>query len=266
MKQAEFLNQLWVYYDAHQRDLPWRQSEPDGSFDPYKILVSELMLQQTQVNRVIPKYQAFMQAFPGVEQLARAELGEVLVVWSGLGYNRRAKFLHQAAQTIVEQTTFPTTLNMLTKLPGVGVNTAGAIMAYAYNQPVVFIETNVRTVYIHHFFADESVADTDLTPVIEASLAANQRDPRGFYWALMDYGTHLKQTVGNVSRRSKHYTKQSTFNGSLRQIRGQVLKQLAMSNKTKRQLAIADDRLPQVLEQLAKEGLITKHGQTFKLG
>lgn len=155
---------------------------------------------------------------------------------------------------------------MLTNLPGVGVNTAGAIVVYAYNQPVVFIETNVRTVYIHHFFADESVTDTDLTPVIEASLETNTRSPREFYWALMDYGTHLKQTVGNVSRRSKHYTKQSTFNGSLRQVRGQVLKQLALGSKTKPQLSVTDDRLPQVLTQLQAEGLITKRGARYHLG
>lgn len=266
MEQADFLKQLWDYYDAHQRDLPWRQSEADGGFDPYKILVSELMLQQTQVSRVTPKYLAFIEKFPDVEALSGAELGQVLAKWSGLGYNRRAKFLHQAAQVIVEQATFPTTLNMLTKLPGVGVNTAGAIMAYAYDQPVVFVETNIRTVYIHHFFADELVSDTELTPAIEASLRANRRSPREFYWALMDYGTHLKQTVGNVSRRSKHYAKQSPFQGSLRQIRGQVLKSLATGPKTKAELDITDDRLPQVLVQLQTESLITKRGSKFHLG
>src|SRR6185437_9030478 len=150
-----FMAQLTAYYEAHGRhDLPWRLPAPDGSFDPYKILVSEVMLQQTQVGRVLPKYQQFLSRFPDVKSLATAPLGDVLKMWNGLGYNRRAKFLWLAAQKIVDGFggVFPSDVQQLELLPGVGANTAGAIRVYAFNKPAIFIETNIRTVYIHHFF------------------------------------------------------------------------------------------------------------------
>jgi A/G-specific adenine glycosylase len=155
--RQEFLEALWEHYARVGRGaLPWRQPEGDGSFDPYKVMVSELMLQQTQVNRVIPKYTEFLQRFPTVQALSAAELGDVLRAWQGLGYNRRAKFLWQAAQQIDQLGQFPNTLQDLVKLSGIGVNTAGAILAYAFNQPAVFVETNIRTVYTHHFFEDRT--------------------------------------------------------------------------------------------------------------
>ncbi len=169
---AAFQDTVRDYYLSHGRhELPWRLPETDGSFDPYEIMVSELMLQQTQVNRVIPKYLAFIDAFPTASALADASLGDVLVAWQGLGYNRRAKFLWQAAQQIVNEWhgVWPQEAARLTALPGVGINTAGAIAAYAFNQPVIFIETNVRSVYFHHFFNDQSdVADKDLLEIISA--------------------------------------------------------------------------------------------------
>ncbi len=261
------------FYRDYGRDLPWRTSEPDGSFDPYKILVSEIMLQQTQVTRVATKYQEFLSVFPTVQTLAKASLGDVLRQWQGLGYNRRAKFLWQAAQMVADEYggKFPEDQKELTKLPGVGINTAGAICAYAYNQPVVFVETNVRTVYIHHFFNDrDDVHDKELLPLIQQSLqviADREEQPREFYWALMDYGTHLKSTVGNVSRSSKHYTRQSTFQGSRRQVRGQVLRLLAGQSLSQEKLAeqIADERLADVLGDLVNEGLITRRGSLFSL-
>lgn len=257
---AKFNELLWDFYAQNGRLLlPWRQPEADGSFNPYKILVSELMLQQTQVARVTPKFNEFLMKFPTVDTLAQAPLSDVLKVWSGLGYNRRAKFLWQAAQRIQDQGggIFPTSLEALVLLPGVGPNTAGAIMAYAYNQPVVFIETNIRTVYIHHFFADQTdVPDKAIRELVAATL--DHEHPREFYWALMDYGTHLKQTIGNASRHSKSYSKQSKFEGSRRQVRGQVLRTLAQGAMTTPELAadIADERLEAVLQDLLKEGLI----------
>lgn len=153
---------VWKYYHQHGRhDLPWRLPEPDGSFDPYKILVSEIMLQQTQVPRVLPKFTEFLTKFPTGQELAEASLGEVLAAWSGLGYNRRAKFLWQAAQKVVRDFggELPHTFEALESLPGIGKNTAGAVAAYAYNQPAIFLETNIRTIFIHHFFRD-----ADLVP------------------------------------------------------------------------------------------------------
>lgn len=266
---SSFQKTVLAYYDQSGRhDLPWRLPEADGSFDPYKIVVSELMLQQTQVGRVIPKFAAFIAAYPTVRSLARAPLGDVLTLWSGLGYNRRAKFLWQTAGEVVGRFggVFPQTAAQLVTLPGIGANTAGAIVAYAYNQSVVFIETNVRTVFIHHFFADKSgVADAELTPFIAASIPDGMA--RTWYWALMDYGTYVKQTVGNVSRASRSYTKQSAFHGSRRQIRGMVLRLLTSGPHPYAALekAIADERLTGVLEDLSREGLLEKNDDVYQL-
>lgn len=256
---------MWDYYAAHGRnDLPWRQPEPDGSFDPYKILVSEVMLQQTQVSRVIPKFRAFVTAFPTIDALAAAPLAEPLRLWSGLGYNRRAKFLWQAAQQAAKG--LPKDSQALRQLSGIGPNTAGAILAYAYNQPAVFIETNIRTVFMHHFFSgQQDVRDAVIADVVARSLPDN---PRAWYWALMDYGTHLKQTVGNLNVASAHYVKQSPFEGSRRQIRGQLLRLLGTGSRTKDQLAavIPDEHLVDVLKDLTGEGLIQKQGSFYTIG
>lgn len=264
-----FQQTVWQYYRRHGRhDLPWRLPDADGAFNPYHILVSEIMLQQTQVPRVLPKYKAFLQVFPDIKTLATAPLSEVLAQWSGLGYNRRAKFLRQAAGTVMQRHRgrLPDTPAELTALPGIGPNTAGAILAYAFNRPVVFIETNIRTVYIHHFFADQTgVADKDLAVLAGETLPHD--NVREWYWALMDYGTHLKQTVGNTARASKTYAKQSTFQGSRRQIRGQVLKALLSGPRTTAELAehIADERLADVLNDLGNEGLVVRLDGAYQL-
>ncbi len=265
-KQA-FIDTLWEFY-AHGRraDLPWRQPEPNGSFDPYKIMVSELMLQQTQVARVVAKYKVFLQYLPDVDTLAQTELGDVLRIWQGLGYNRRAKFLWQAAQVITSLDLFPESPEALLKLPGVGVNTAGAIAAYSYNYPAVFIETNIRTVYIHHFFPDcTDVSDKAILQLVVQTL--DYENPREFYWALMDYGSHLKATIGNLNTISKQYVKQSTFHGSRRQVRGKVIRALSIEPHTLRtlQAVIQDERLGLVLRDLLHEGMIRKSAGKYSL-
>jgi len=270
-----FQHEVWNYYDQHGRhDLDWRLPDADGKFDPYKILVSEIMLQQTQVGRVRVKYQQFLELFPTVSDLARASLGEVLVAWQGLGYNRRAKFLWQAAQMVVNEYggKFPDNQLELTKLPGVGFNTAGALVAYAYNQPVAFIETNIRTVYIHHFFEDrQDVHDKEIIELVKASLPDKDGSPCLWYWALMDYGTFLKQTVGNKSRASKSYVKQSPFSGSRRQVRGAVIRRLSQQDSERalslEQLAsdITDPRLSEVLRQLQTEGMVNEQAGLYRL-
>ncbi|HTH71739.1 MAG TPA: hypothetical protein VL737_00045 [Candidatus Pristimantibacillus sp.] len=259
-KISDFQATVWRYYREHGRhDLPWRSSEPDGSFDPYKILVSEIMLQQTQVPRVIPKYHEFLERFHSFTALAGAPLSDVLRVWNGLGYNRRAKFLWQCARQVVaiHGGQPPRTTAGLVALPGIGPNTAGAILAYAFNQPVIFIETNIRTVFIHHFFSgQQGVDDRRILDLVAQTLPDN---PREWYWALMDYGSSLKQKLGNLNTLSKHYVKQSRFEGSKRQIRGQVLRVLGEQPRTAAQLSseIADERLAGVLNDLVKESLIT---------
>lgn len=271
MTTEDFQVTVWQYYDQHGRhELPWRSPEADGSFDPYKIMVSEVMLQQTQVNRVIPKYLVFLEQFPTIVHLAKAEQGEVLRAWQGLGYNRRAKFLWQAAQKIVEEYDgkFPLGETELVKLPGVGKNTAGAIVAYAFNQPIVYIETNIRTVFIHHFFADTAeVHDKDILELVCTTLPQDESLTRAWYWALMDYGSHLKQEIGNLNKLSKHYVKQSTFHGSKRQIRGAIIRVLsnAPAPLLYLQQTIPDERLEGVLLELEQEGLVHSRGGVFTL-
>lgn len=257
------------YYRLHGRhNLPWRQVAPDGTLDPYAVLVSELMLQQTQVARVIPKYLQFLERFPKVQDLARAPLPEVLSIWSGLGYNRRAKFLQAAAQMVATAYggTVPDEQAKLVLLPGVGQNTAGAIMAYAYNRPVSFIETNIRTVFIDAFFpARKRVSDDEIVPLVTATL--DRTNAREWYWALMDYGSHLKAIKPNPSRASAHHTVQSRFEGSRRQLRGQVLRELLDGPKKRTQLEelYTDSRLMEVMDALQKEGFIEQQAGLYRL-
>lgn len=253
---SDFRETVWRHYHHNKRAMPWRDDT-----QPYYVLVSELMLQQTQVDRVIPKFAAFIAAFPDVKSLANAELSEVLKLWNGLGYNRRAKFLWQAAQMIQQDFAgeVPQTSENLQKLPGVGPNTAGAVMVYAYNQPVVFIETNVRTVLFHHFFANssEQVSDVELREVAAEVLDAEH--PREWYWALMDYGTYLKKTVGGRLSQSKHYKKQPPLKGSLREMRGKILKVLSNGACTDAELKErvgADARYENALQALVREEMV----------
>lgn len=252
---AEFRELVWEHFRTHGRTMPWRENT-----DPYYVVVSELMLQQTQVERVIPKFQQFIARFPDVQVLAAAPLSAVLTEWVGLGYNRRAQYLHRLAQDVVSRFNgaFPPTYAQLVSLPGIGPNTAGAVLNYAFNQPTVFIETNIRTVFIHHFFGDsEKVDDRQIRELVAATL--DREHPREWFWALMDYGAYLKKSVGNNITRSRHYKKQSRFEGSLRQIRGRVVALLVHSAKSPAELAehISDSRLPEVLQQMAAEKLIT---------
>lgn len=261
--ETAFIRTVRRYYKNHGRhDLPWRRTT-----DPYKILVSEVMLQQTQVPRVVPKYALFLKSFPNVGALARAPLGDVLRAWQGLGYNRRAKLLHECANAACGG--FPKTYRDLVLLPGVGPYTAGAVMAFAYNEPVVLIETNIRTVYLHHFFPDRTdVRDTELLPYIERTL--DQKNPRAWYAALMDYGAHLKASIGNQNHRSRAYAKQSAFKGSDREIRGATLRLLSEKHATARAVAVQLSTFPKErvyaqLSALHAEGLIAKRGRVYTL-
>lgn len=236
------------------RPMPWRDDHR-----AYYVLVSELMLQQTQVDRVIPKFQAFIAAFPDEQSLARTSLADVLKLWQGLGYNRRAKYLHDAAKMIASDGGFPSDEAGLLLLPGVGKNTAGAIRAYAFNQPAIFVETNVRTVYFQHFFTDgDPVSDAQIIDLLERTI--DREHPREFYWALMDYGSYLKrQGAGRVTQ-SKHYKKQSALKGSVREIRGQIIKQLTFGDTTLAALkenVTHDERFAPALEGLERDGLVT---------
>ncbi|MBP9842769.1 MAG: A/G-specific adenine glycosylase [Candidatus Pacebacteria bacterium] len=265
--EKQFIQTVWNFYEANGRhDLPWRKTS-----NPYRILVSELMLQQTQVTRVIPKYKEFLKLFPTTKGLASAPLGEVLKAWQGLGYNRRAKFLWLTAKVVTNEYRgkWPSTIDGLKSLPGVGVYTAGAVMNFSYNKPVALIETNVRTVYIHHFFHDkQSVSDNDLLPFISRTLDA--KNPREWNWALMDYGAYLKGVVGNVSVQSRSYKKQTPFKNSDRYVRGQILKLLATESQSIANIfkvldGIEKVRVRHLLKKLLAEAMVVMEEGKYQL-
>ncbi len=264
--EKTFLDTLWRYYDTSARLLPWRTPEADGRLDPYKILVSEIMLQQTQVERVIPKYLAFLHRFPTIDALQSSELSDVIALWSGLGYNRRAKYLHDISKKLRSHKQ-PWTVQGLTALKGIGQNTAAAICVYSYNQPHVFIETNIRTIYLHHFFlGKKGVSDAQIIELVERTL--DRVHPREFYWALMDYGTHLKKQGIRNNNHSQHYKKQLRFEGSKRQVRGMVMRLLAEHGSLspeKIQREINDSRLGQVLADLEREEMIASTNNSIHI-
>ncbi len=254
----EFQQRVWNYYKTHKRSFPWRETT-----DPYAIIVSELMLQQTQTDRVVPKYLAFLEEFPTVEVLAKASLTDVLKLWQGLGYNRRALYLMKLAQKVVLEHggKVPNSIEELDALPGIGYATACAVYTYSYNLPSVFIETNIRTVFIHHFFADRTeITDREIEPLVAATVAPEQ--PREWYYALMDYGVMLKKTLPNPGRKSAHYSKQSSFLGSDRKIRGEIVRLLldtprldfdSLYNAT----GTDEDRLRKIVSGMIRDGIVS---------
>ena len=259
-----FRKAILDYYQSHGRKLLWRNSR-----NPYHILVSEIMLQQTQVGRVIEKYEQFLSAFPDFASLALAPLRDVLSVWQGMGYNRRAIALKRIAVEVMisHNGILPSSEETLLRLPGIGKATASSIAAFAFNTPSVFIETNIRRVFIHFFFNNgENIRDADILPIVEKTL--DRANPREWYYALMDYGSQLKTTIQNPNRKSAHYKRQESFEGSRRQLRGKVLKQI-LANPTVTESSLvkqtrqSPEKIREVLRQLQKEGFITKRANRF---
>ncbi|MBU6310575.1 A/G-specific adenine glycosylase [Patescibacteria group bacterium] len=226
------------YYRTHGRhELPWRKT-----VDPYQILVSEVMLQQTQVDRVVPKFSAFIERYPNADALAQAPLVDVLRLWQGLGYNRRAKYLWEASKRWG---------GVLEELPGVGPYTANAVRVFAHNEPRVLIETNIRAVYLHHLFPRrDTVADAEIIPHIRVPRGVQ---PRVWYAALMDYGSHLKKSIPNPSRRSRHHARQKPFKGSDREIRGALVRAALTGSKV---TGFPARRVRAIRKALRAEGLI----------
>lgn len=263
---TNFISIIQSYYKNNRRSFTWREK-----ITPYHVFISEVMLQQTQTYRVEPKFNAFVERFDSFESLASAPFAEVLSYWKGLGYNRRALNLQKAAQEIVTayQGILPDNEKALDALAGIGPATAASIVCYAFNKPTMFIETNIRTVYIYHFFPGRTdVSDKELAPLVSATV--DQINPREWYYALMDYGVHLKKTVGNVSRASKHYTKQSTFEGSHRQVRGKILEALLHQKQTTLEmltalLMIEESKIEKALNELVDEGLVQQKSLLYTL-
>lgn len=254
------------HYTQSGRDLPWRKTE-----NPYHILVSEIMLQQTQVERVIQKYGEFIAVFPDFRSLSRAALKDVLRIWQGLGYNRRALALLRTADIIVAEYggILPQEIELLKKLPGIGKTTAASIYVFAFDKPAVFIETNIRRVFIHHFFTGkETVSDREILPLVEETM--DIANPRLWYHALMDYGAMLKKAIQNPNRKSSHYRKQPPFEGSERQVRGHILRTLLKESplsfsEIEKKILTASRRLKKSLTQLEQEGFIEEHDGTYTI-
>jgi A/G-specific adenine glycosylase len=258
------------YRNAGRTGLPWRHTR-----DPYAILVSEIMLQQTQVARVEGYYEKFLRRFPSFRALARAPQSQVLVAWQGLGYNRRALFLKRTAEIVVKQYggRLPADRATLELLPGIGRGTSGSLMAFAFNKPEIFIETNIRRVFIHFFFPKcRKVTDGELERYIERSI--DRKNPREWYWALMDYGATMygagaakALSSKNPNRRSAHYKKQSAFAGSDRHVRGRILRSTLSSKENKMGVEdllaisrISRERFGKIIAGLEREGFILKKG------
>ncbi len=241
--------------------MPWRHTR-----DPYKILVSEVMLQQTQVGRVGSFYENFIKKFPNFEKLARARSSAVLIAWQGLGYNRRARALQKSATIVLEKFSgrLPRDREALESLPGIGRGTSGSLMAFAFNQPVIFIETNIRRAFIHHFFQNQNmVTDAEIERYITRTL--NKKNPRGWYWAVMDYGAWLavgeQRNRENPNRRSAHYARQARFQGSDRELRGKILRYVLAKKRATLSAVARTVREPQartrtILQGLARDGFL----------
>ena len=256
---ADFQELIYGYYREHARDLPWRRTD-----DPYRILISEVMLQQTQVERVREKYEEFIYVFPTFSALADSSLTDVLTLWQGLGYNRRAFSLLKSARivTSVYGGVIPGTVDELSRLPGVGKATAAAVLVFAFGIPLAFIETNIRRVFIDCFFREgERVSDRSIIPLVEETL--HRADPRNWYYALMDYGAMMgKRPSGpNPNRKSLHYHRQTPFGGSDRKIRGEILRMLLSEPRLPASVislraGVDPERIVSILESLEKDGMV----------
>ena len=305
MTIPQFQKIILAWYKKNRRDLPWRRTK-----DPYKILVSEVMLQQTQVTRVIPKYEEFLKAFPTLEKLAKAPNKKLLKVWAGLGYWRRAKYLKEATKTILaaratnsqtsprrrfgtvpaqrdkspraqtpksrrdfEGRSFGTSLpEQLQKLPGIGPYTARALACFAFGSTEAFLDTNIRRVYLHFFFPKrKGVIDSEILKIAQKAVWA--KNPREWHYALFDYGAQVLKNK-KINKRSKHYHKQSKFEGSFRSFRTKIMRflldqqnQTATKSRIKRFLKEAQSPyVPEkVLAALEKDGLVKKKRNSYSL-
>ena len=267
---AQFQKLIYDFYAQNKRDFPWRKE-----ITPYKIVISEVMLQQTQTTRVVPKFENWLQCFPDFASLACASNHDILSAWQGLGYNRRGLALGKIAQIITHEFhgQLPNDPKILQTFPAIGPNTAGSICAFAFDNPAVFIETNIRTVFTDTFFkGQQNIDDKQLLPLITQTI--DQNNARDWYYALMDYGVYLKQNLPRINAASKHYTRQSRFEGSKRQVRGAVIRILTQlkSIDYENLLELLDFELPEnkqnrdlIIQDLIEEKIIYSNHDILSL-
>ena len=270
----EFSATVWERGRELYRDLPWRDTH-----DPYAILLSEVMLQQTQVSRVMGRWEQWLETFPTIADLASAPLPPVLELWQGMGYNRRALNLKRCAEEVVamHDGVVPSDKKALLVLPGIGPSTSAGVRIFAFRQPDMYLETNARAVFIHELFPGrESVADKELVSLVEATCPQDAR-VRAWYYALLDYGAYLKKTMPNPTRRSKHYTRQSKFEGSHRQKRAYLLRRviddalstedlardLAQSERASGRQEPSVEEVRAILDELEREGFVMRRGDAW---
>ena len=270
----EFSATVWERGRELYRDLPWRDTH-----DPYAILLSEVMLQQTQVSRVMGRWEQWLETFPTIADLASAPLPPVLELWQGMGYNRRALNLKRCAEEVVamHDGVVPSDKKALLALPGIGPSTSAGVRIFAFRQPDMYLETNERAVFIHELFPGrESVADKELVSLVEATCPQDAR-VRAWYYALLDYGAYLKKTMPNPTRRSKHYTRQSKFEGSHRQKRAYLLRRviddalstedlardLAQSERASGRQEPSVEEVRAILDELEREGFVMRRGDAW---
>lgn len=264
-KIASFQKKVWDFYRKNRRDFPWRNTQ-----NAYHILVSEIMLQQTQADRVVPFYKKWIARFPDIASLAGATFSKIYPYWQGLGYNRRALALQKTAQKIATDFAgnIPKDVVVLQTLPGIGPYTACAVSIFAYNTPVACIETNIRRVFIHEFFPrKKNVSDDEILKIAKRALPPKKS--REWHWALMDYGAYLKTSTKNPNHRAKNYAVQSKFEGSARQIRGAILRELLAKPMSATELVkiIGKDtkKTKEIIEVLESEHLIKQHKKKYSL-
>ncbi|MFX1502562.1 MAG: A/G-specific adenine glycosylase [Promethearchaeota archaeon] len=262
-----FQKRIYEYYRHHKRRFPFREN-----ITPYNVLVSEIMLQQTQTGRVSEKFTNFIKKFPNFLSLSLASVEEVLREWKGLGYNRRALALKKIAEIVINEYDgkLPDSLEILKSFPQIGHNTASSIISFAFNKSTFFIETNIRRVYIYFFYPNKAeVKDKEILSILEKTIDKN--NPREWYYALMDYGVMLKKIHPELNKKSAHYRKQAPFNGSSRQIRGKVLefllkeKTLTVAEIIQKFKKVNQKLIKEIINQLHDEGFIEVNKDFIKL-
>lgn len=262
-----FVQFILGFYKQYGRTFAWRQTS-----DAYRILLSEVMLQQTQTTRVQPKYTLFLSIWPDFEALAKTSLDELLFHWKGLGYNRRAlNLLKSARATEAWNWTIPNDRTIIASLPGVGKATTAALLSFCYNERAIYLETNIRRVLLHCFYPESmGIADKELELLL-AKLCDEVDDYKTWYYALMDYGVLLKTLVPNANVRSAHYSKQGKFENSNRQIRGQLIHLLSDTGPKQAEVILQllsrfeEERVMDCLDQLKAEGFVQETEQVYSI-